>query len=96
MNAQQAIKISESNLLSVIDKKYKSIIESIERATKEGRTNVTFGFLPPCKEVIERLENDGYWLYSIGDNWMCPKMYGVSWKVEEPKKKWYHRLFGKG
>jgi hypothetical protein len=94
MNAQKAIKISESNLPSVIDKKYKSIIESIERATKEGRTDVAFGFLPPCKEVIERLEQEGYWLYSIGDNWMFPKMYGVSWKVQEPKKKWYHRLFG--
>ena len=94
MNAQQAIKISESNLPNVIDRKYKSIIESIDRATKEGKTNFTFGFTPPRKEVIEKLENDGYCLYSIGDNWMCPKMYGVSWKVEEPQNKWYYKIFG--
>jgi len=94
MNAQQAIKISDSNLPSVIDRKYKSIIESIDRATKEGKTNFTFGFTPPRKEVIEKLEKEGYWIYSIGDNWIYPKMYGVSWEVVEPKIKWYQKIFG--
>jgi len=95
MDAQEALKISESSLPSIIDGKYKSIMESIEWAIRNGRTDVALGFTPPCKDVIDRLEKEGYWFYSTGDDWMFPKIYGISWKKEERKKKWYHKIFSK-
>lgn len=95
MNAQIALKAAGINKPSVIDREYKSIIKSIEAAIKSGSNDTLIGFNEPRKEVMVRLEEQGYWLYSIGDNWACPKMYGVSWDKREPKKKWYHRVFCK-
>lgn len=74
-----SIDIADSDLPSSIASKYKSIIEKVGFAVNEGKTNTIFGFVRPHKELLERLENDGYKVYSIGDNFMCPKMYGVSW-----------------
>lgn len=93
MNARQALEISENSLPVVTDTEYNSIMRSVERATKMGKTDVLFGFTPPSKDVMKRLEHDGYWFYSFGDNWLCPKMYGISWKTKEPKRKWYTALF---
>lgn len=92
MNAQEALKISESNKPLVVADKYKSIMDSIERAVKMGRTDIVLGYAPPNQDIIDRLDKDGFWVYSIGDNWLLPKMYGISWKKEERKKKWWQKL----
>jgi hypothetical protein len=80
-------------LPSIIDNEYNSIIKSIEYATSKGRTE-TYLKKTPRKEVKDRLEREGYWFFSLGGSFECPMtFYGVSWKIEKPKKKWYHRLF---
>lgn len=93
MNAQEALNISEINKPLVANDKYKSIMTSIEHAVKMGKTDIVLGFAPPCQDIIDRLDKDGFWVYSIGDNWLLPKMYGVSWKNQEPNKKWWQKLF---
>ena len=96
MNAQQAIKKSESHLPVIIDKEYNSIKKSIEYSTERGATETYLNKIPR-KEVKDRLEHEGYWFLSFGGSLEFPIIvYGVSWKIEEPKKKWYHWLFGKG
>jgi hypothetical protein len=78
---KQYNKISESNLPSINDNNYESIMKRIENAAQKYYTHI-ISDSQLSKDIIDRLKKEGYLINEISDNWLRSKIYVISWKRE--------------